>query len=188
MAAESVVPPIPSEAVLPLAGFLARTGAMSLPLVVVAATLGALAGALLLYLAGARLCTDRVRRWTARVPGTSPAEFDRALAWFERWGGWAVLLGRCVPLVRSLVSIPAGTSRMPLGRFVALTTLGSLVWNTVFAVAGYLLGTRWETVAAVADWFPYAVVAGALAWAVSVYVRRRRSRVKTAATSGVEAR
>ena len=199
MAAESVVPPVPSEAVLPLAGFLARSGSMSLPLVIVAATLGSVAGAVVLYALGAVVGAERLRRWSERVPGTSAREFDRAMRWFDRRGSWAVLLGRCVPLVRSLVSVPAGIARMSLWRFVGLTTLGSLAWNSVFVTAGYLLGSRWEQVATVTDRLTWVLVAAVAALLVRAVVRRVRAhrtglqgrdaqRSKTDSSEGMRAR
>lgn len=196
IALESIVPPVPSEAVLPLAGFLARTGAMSLPLVVLAATLGSVTGALVLRGATARVGLPRLRVWARRVPGTSVAGLDRAVRWFDRKGSWAVLLGRCVPIVRSLVSVPAGASAMSRRRFVVLTAVGSAVWNTLFIGAGYLLSSRWEQVAAVGDTLTWVVVGAAALLVLRSVARRvhgrrraqRAQRSKTASTSGIRDR
>jgi membrane protein DedA with SNARE-associated domain len=137
---ETFVPPMPSEAVLPGAGFLAYEGRMSFVGAVVAATIGCLVGALGWYAIGAALGRTRTRRLVERMPLLDGGDFDKAEAFFVRWGGLAVLLGRCVPLVRSFVSIPAGVERMPLLRFSAYTVLGSGVWNTIWIGLGFVGG------------------------------------------------
>lgn len=146
IALETVFPPLPSEVFLPLAGFAAARGEMSVVAAIAWSTAGSLAGALLLYGLGARLGLGRLRRIADRIPLVSAGDVDQADAWFHRYGSWAVFFGRMVPGVRSLVSIPAGASRLPLGRFALLTTGGSAVWNSLFVVAGYLLGENWGVV------------------------------------------
>lgn len=149
MALENLVPPIPSELVMPLAGYTASTGTLTLPGVVAAGVAGSVAGALVLYGLGAWLGAERIARLADRhgrwllVRGR---DVERAEAWFRRHGALAVLLGRVVPGVRSLVSIPAGACRMPLGRFVVLTTIGTTAWTTLLAALGHALGERWEQV------------------------------------------
>ncbi len=99
--------------------------------------------------------------------------------WFDRWGNWVVLGARVVPIARSLVSIPAGMTRMPLGRFIALTALGSLVWNAILIGAGYQLGANWEEVTDLAERYSTVmkvVAVGAVILAVVWVVRRRRRR------------
>lgn len=169
---ETVFPPIPSEVVLPVAGLLAGQGRMSLVTAVAGATVGSVAGALLLYWAGARLGTDRLRRLAQRLPLMEPHDVDRSEAWFDRHGTAAVLLGRGVPVVRSLVSIPAGVERMALARFVAYTALGSAVYNGALVAAGYVLGSRWTRIGEYSDYINYAIYA-AFAVAVGAFVRRR---------------
>jgi membrane protein DedA with SNARE-associated domain len=137
---ETFVPPIPSEAVLPGAGFLAFEGRMSAVWAWAAATLGALLGAWAWYAIGAALGRDRVRRLVGGVPLMDVEDFDRAESFFTRWGGVAVFVGRCVPLVRSFVSIPAGVARMPLWKFTAYTLLGSGLWNGVWIGLGFAFG------------------------------------------------
>jgi membrane protein DedA with SNARE-associated domain len=159
VALENLVPPIPSEIVLALGGFLASEGRMSLPIVIVAATAGSVVGALVLYWLGRSLGEDRLKRWLDHIPLVDADDLDKADTWFERHANAAVLLGRCVPVVRSLISIPAGANQMPLPRFVAFTTLGSAVWNSLFVGAGYALGSRWEQVDQYARWFDYAILA-----------------------------
>ena len=155
--AENVFPPIPSEVVLPLAGYLASRGRMDLTLVVVAATVGSVLGALLLYEAGARTGRTRLRRLVDRMPLLEVEDLDRAEAWFARHGELSVLLGRCLPVVRSLISVPAGVARMSRWRFVVLTTLGSGAWNTAFVLGGWALGARFSQVERYSGWLNAAV-------------------------------
>ncbi|BCJ42697.1 membrane protein [Actinoplanes ianthinogenes] len=176
VALENLVPPIPSEIVLSMAGFLAGEGRVNLVLVWAAATLGALAGALLLYWLGRGLGEQRLRRWLDRIPLVDLDDLDRADRWFEKHERAAVLVGRCAPVVRSLVSIPAGANRMPLGWFTLCTVIGSGVWNAIFVGAGYALGSQWQDVARYSHWFDYAVwafFAGAIGWWIVKKVRGR---------------
>ncbi len=172
---ETVFPPIPSEVVLPLAGYLAGRGDLDFVAVLVAATVGSVLGALLLYLAGLRLGRDRATALLCRLPLVDERDVLRAEQWFDRHGQTAVLAGRLVPGVRSLVSLPAGAERMPLGRFTLLTTLGSLVWNTLLVGAGALLGRQWQVVERYADVLNY-VVTGAVVLLVGWFVVRRLRR------------
>jgi membrane protein DedA with SNARE-associated domain len=145
---ENIVPPIPSEAILPLAGFRARTGALNVWLVWPAATAGSVLGAVVLYAFGAwlgheRLCALADRPWFVF---TSRKDLDRGKRIFDRHGGKMVLFGRCVPFVRSAISLPAGLERMPLPRFLLLTAIGSGVWNAIFLALGWVLGENWGRV------------------------------------------
>ncbi|WBC17766.1 DedA family protein [Micromonospora sp. WMMA1998] len=179
VALESIIPPIPSEIVLAMAGYLSAEGRFNVLLIVFAATVGSLLGALVLYWLGAALGEDRLKRWLDHIPLVDLEDLEKADRWFERHGRWAVLIGRVVPVVRSLVSIPAGANRMPLGEFVLLTTLGSGVWNALIVGAGFTLGSRWKDVDRYSQWFNYAIFAvfGVMivSWAVKK-VRRRRAR------------
>lgn len=149
IALENLFPPLPSEIILPLAGFTASQGSLNLVEMIIWCTAGSLFGALALYGVGAALGRERTRRIFAALPLVNPKDVDRTEAWFDKHGQWTVLVGRCVPIFRSLISIPAGVTRMPLLIFTALTTLGSLVWNTLLILAGYLLGENWHRVS---DW------------------------------------
>lgn len=152
VALENLVPPIPSEVVLPMAGFAAARGVVTLPGAIVAATAGSVVGALTLYGIGRGIGERRVRRLVARHGRwvlLGPQDIDRADEWFARYGSFAVLGGRLVPGVRSFVSLPAGASRMGLGRFTVLTTIGSGVWNIALISVGFVLGAQWHLVA---DW------------------------------------
>jgi membrane protein DedA with SNARE-associated domain len=146
IALENLFPPLPSEVILPLAGFTASQGSLILWQVLVWTTAGSVVGAVLLYGLGAWLGRDRLRAIVDRMPLVSLEDVDKAEAWFNRHGDWAVLIGRVIPIVRSLISIPAGVERMPIWRFLAFTTLGSGVWNTLLVGAGYLLGDQWHIV------------------------------------------
>lgn len=172
VALENVFPPLPSEVILPLAGFTAGKGEMELWAVLVWTTIGALAGALVLYGAGALLGKDRTHALAAKIPLLRTGDLDRAEDWFDRHGRKTVFFGRMVPVFRSVISIPAGLDRMQLAAFVLLTTLGSLIWNTVLVMAGYLLGDRWEVVDTYLGIVTY-VVLGVVALAVAVFVGRR---------------
>lgn len=172
---ESLFPPIPSEVVLPFAGFVASDGDANVVGMVVAATVGSMLGAYLLYgisawIGQARLHALVVRhgRW-ARL---TEVDIEKAEDWFEARGPRAVLIGRCVPLIRSLVSIPAGFDRMPLGTFSLYTLLGSLVWNSALVGAGYALRDRWDEVEPVLQKAQLVVILAILA-AVAWYVWTR---------------
>ncbi|MFC3522129.1 DedA family protein [Streptomonospora nanhaiensis] len=137
---ETVFPPVPSEAVLPGAGFLAYEGRMNVWLAILSATAGAVIGAWLLYFIGAALGRERTRWVVEKMPLVDLEDFDKAERFFARWGGIAVLIGRCVPLVRSLISIPAGIERMGFWKFTAYTFVGSAVWNSIWIGLGFAFG------------------------------------------------
>ncbi|MEU4687629.1 DedA family protein [Actinoplanes sp. NPDC023714] len=179
VALENLVPPIPSEIVLSMAGYLASEGRVNLVLVWVAATAGALIGALLLYWLGRGLGEDRLRRWLDKVPLVDVDDLNKADRWFSKHERSAVLFGRCAPVVRSLVSIPAGANHMAIGQFALFTTIGSGVWNALFIGGGYALGSRWQDVEKYSHWFDYAIWAFfAIAigsWVVKKIRKRRRA-------------
>ena len=177
IAAENVFPPIPSEAILPFAGFSASEGDLNAVLAWVAATIGALVGAYLLYGVGAVIGTERLRvlagkRWFILF---GESDLDRGERFFERYGHLVVFFGRFIPLVRSIVSVPAGAERMPLVRFTLLTAAGSAIWNAVFIAIGYQLGDRWERVEGWLEPIGYAVVALLAIALVALAVRKIRS-------------
>ncbi|WP_037788077.1 DedA family protein [Streptomyces sp. GBA 94-10 4N24] len=146
IALENLFPPIPSEVILPLAGFTAATGQMNLVAVLIWTTAGSVVGALALYWVGALLGRDRTVAIAAKIPLLKVADIEKTEAWFNKHGTKAVFFGRMLPIFRSLISVPAGIERMPLPVFLGLTTLGSAIWNTLFVMAGYLLGDNWESV------------------------------------------
>ena len=175
MLAENLFPPIPSEIVLPLAGFEVSQGELTFLGTVLAATMGSLVGALVLYAVGLYGGRPLVLRW-GRVLRVGPADLERAEGWFERWGDWVVLGARVVPIARSVVSIPAGFARMPLGRFTLPTAIGSLVWNVILVGAGHQLGANWEKVSDIASRYSDVMLALALLFVVGgvVWIVRRR--------------
>jgi membrane protein DedA with SNARE-associated domain len=178
VALENLFPPLPSEVILPLAGFAANRGDLGLISAILFTTLGSVVGALALYGVGAGLGRTRTRALAARLPLVKVEDVDKAEAWFNRHGAKAVLIGRLVPVVRSLISVPAGVERMRVSLFLALTALGSAVWNTALIVAGYALGEKWHVVESSVGVLQYAVLAGAVGavtWFVVVKVRARRS-------------
>ena len=170
-------PPIPSEVILPLAGFTASQGSFGYAEAVVWTTAGSVVGSTVLYLVGAAVGRDRTRRFMARVPLVSVEDVDKGEAFFLRHGKKAVFLGCMVPVVRTLVSIPAGVERMSIWLFMGLTGLGSLIWNTLFVTAGFLLGERWYVVESFSGPAKIAVISiGTLLvlWFVMVKLRARR--------------
>ena len=181
VALENLFPPIPSEVILPLAGFTASQGDMSLAAAIAWTTFGSVAGAVVLYWIGALIGRERIRAIAARLPLVKVSDIDRTEAWFGRHGRKTVFFGRMVPLFRSFVSIPAGVERMPMAPFLLLTTLGSLIWNTLFVMAGYVLGENRQVIEDYAGAYQNLVlVVGFLAVVGFVVVRlvaARRQRV-----------
>jgi len=177
IAAENVFPPIPSEAILPFAGFSAAEGKVNAVLAWLAATIGALVGAYVLYGVGALIGYERLqvlasKRWFFLFGVNDLARGER---FFERHGTVIVFAGRFIPLVRSIVSVPAGWSRMPLVRFTVLTAVGAGIWNAVFIAIGYQLGERWARVEGWLEPVGYAVLAAIAAYLVWLSVRKLRS-------------
>lgn len=146
IALENLFPPLPSELFLPMAGFTASQGKMSLVAAILWTTTGSVAGALALYYLGALLGRDRIRAIARRMPLIKVSDVDKTEEWFARHGKATVFFGRMVPIFRSLISIPAGVERMPLPGFLLLTAAGSLIWNSALIVAGYVLGANYHLV------------------------------------------
>lgn len=179
VALESVFPPIPSELVLLLTGFNVEQGRFGLVPAVLLATVGSVVGALLLYAFGAVVSEERLERFlgtVGRFIGLSRGDVDRGFRWFETRGQWVVLFGRLIPLVRSVVSIPAGADRMPLPRFVALTAVGSLIWNTIWIVIGRQLGEQWQQAERWSEVVELAIIAAVAVGVAASIVRGRRRR------------
>jgi membrane protein DedA with SNARE-associated domain len=175
--AETVVPPIPSEVILPLAGYLAKQGSLNLILIFFTSTLGAYLGALLLYWLGAKLGLERSIRGLSKLPLVDREDFERAAGWFRRHGRSSIFFGRLLPGVRSLISLPAGASGMPLATFSLYTVAGSGLWNAALIGLGYLLGTQYQLIEKYSKFLNYAVYA-ALAVLVAAVVVRRLKRAK----------
>lgn len=154
MLAESIFPPIPSELIIPFAGFAAANGDLNFFGVLAAATIGAVVGMLPWYFAGRLFGLERVRYLAdrfGRVMAFNADEIDMAVGWFKRFGPIIVLFGRLIPLIRTLISIPAGLSRMSLPVFLLASTTGALIWNTILTLAGYILHEHYEMIEVVLD-------------------------------------
>ena len=153
---ENVFPPIPSELILPLSGFFTTSTSLTLPGVIVAATVGSVTGAFILYGVGRLLSRERLMTFFGTRPmrllGFKPDDIASAVDWFDRKGQVTVLICRCIPIVRSLISIPAGTAKMSVVKFSLYTLVGSVVWNTILCSLGAAAGSAWETVTAQAEW------------------------------------
>lgn len=172
---ESLIPPIPSEVVLPAAGALIYFGDLSGWLTMFWATMGSLIGAWILYGVGRAFGRDRTRRFMLIVPLIDADDVDRAEGWFADHGEKAVLIGRVIPGVRSLISIPAGVSAMPFGRFTLLTLIGSAIWNVLLIGSGWLLGTQYHIIEAhidTANNIIYILIGASIA----VFIMRRLNR------------
>jgi membrane protein DedA with SNARE-associated domain len=146
MALENIFPPIPSELILPLTGFLITKGQMTFWLVLLFSTMGTLIGTTVLYYLGFYLGDARLRtfiRKYGRYLFLPESSYDWALKTFHRYDRPIVLWSRLVPGIRSIISLPAGVARMPLGRFLIYTTVGTMIWNSLLLLGGILLGQNW---------------------------------------------
>lgn len=177
--AENLFPPIPSEIVLPFAGFVARRGDGSVVVMVLASTVGSVVGALVLYAIAAAIGPERIHTFVVRFGkwfGVKEADMVRAEEWFDRRSNVAVLVGRCVPLIRSLVSIPAGFRRMRFVPFIVLTAVGSAVWNVALIGAGAALGDQWDVVGDYVGVFQWLVIVVIVAVVIRFAVKRIQSK------------
>lgn len=167
---ENIFPPIPSEIVMPMAGFAARRADLSLPLLMAAGWLGSFLGAAVWYWIGLAIGTRGLRRFTRRHGRwltLSPRDVDQADAWFDRYGAGIVFFGRLLPGLRWLVSVPAGLAEMPVLPFLLLTAAGTAIWSGVLVLAGWSMGTSYHLVA---DWLgPISLVLSALLTALYLY-------------------
>ena len=179
VALENVFPPIPSELILLLTGFNVSEGRFDYVSGVIAATVGSVVGAYFLYGIGRLLDDERMERFLAgigRFVGLKKSDVHKGFEWFERYGNYVVLFGRLIPVVRSVVSIPAGGDKMPLAKFTLLTAAGSLVWNIVWVAVGWGLGDQWEKAGKWGDYLQYAVVAVVGIGLIALIIRARRAR------------
>lgn len=190
IALENLFPPLPSEIILPLAGFTAAQGTLGLVEVLIWTTVGSVVGALALYGIGAWLGRRRMYAIVERMPLLKTEDVERTEAWFDKHGSKAVFFGRMIPIFRSLISIPAGIERMPLLRFTLLTTAGSAIWNTIFVLAGFYLGANWHIVEEYAGIFQKIVIAAVIiavvAWIIIRVRQMRRNRAAVDETVSVD--
>lgn len=178
IALENIFPPIPSEVILPLTGVLAGQGRFTYWGALAAATAGSLAGAYVLYAIGYALGKERTHRLVATYGKwvfITEKDLDKSSNWFDHHGGKVVLVGRCIPGIRSLISIPAGIETMPLGKFSLYTVIGSGVWNAVLLGLGWWLGQRWQQVSQYVQYMEYAVWAAIIVTVVWFILHRTRS-------------
>ena len=176
MLLENLFPPLPSELIMPLAGYLSASGDVSLPLVLAAGTIGSLLGATFWYAIGRRVHREKVLDWVdanGRWLTVCSPDIERAERFFQRHGKSSVLLGRLVPVVRTLISLPAGLSRMPAVPFILFSAVGSAVWATALGFAGVLLGRQFPAVGRYVGWVSWAIIGGALSWYAFRLVRPR---------------
>lgn len=172
IAMENLFPPLPSEVILPMAGLAAHRGSFTLFEALLWTTLGSLVGAFTLYGLGVALGQRRLKAIFRVVPLLKESDVDSAVTWFGKHGGKAVFFGRMLPIFRSLISIPAGLARMPLWKFGLYTLAGSLIWNSIFVGAGYVLGEAWPIVEQYANVLQYIVIAAAVI-AVGLFIAFR---------------
>lgn len=180
IALENFFPPLHSEVILPLAGFAAGLGSFSLVGALFWTTLGSVVGALGLYALGRWVGEQRIRAAVEKLPLVDVEDLDRTTAWFQRHGRKAVFFGRMVPIFRSLISIPAGITAMPIWQFLAFTATGSLIWNSIFVLAGYKLGENWSAVEPYAQVLQYVVIAVVVAVVGYGLAKRIRARRRAA--------
>lgn len=172
IAAENLFPPIPSEIILPLAGFAAAQGSFSIAEAIIWTTIGSVVGALLLYLLGRLLGHERLSRIAAKMPLVRASDIDKTTAWFAKHGWKTVLFGRFLPIFRSLISIPAGIEKMPVPLFLGLTAVGSAIWNTIFIMVGVTLGMNYHAIEPYMDSLQWVVI-GAVVLVIGIWVTRR---------------
>jgi len=186
MFAENVFPPLPSEVIMPLAGYLSTRGQMSFWGAVAAGSVGSLAGAAFWYWVGRRLTYGQLRGWIAEHGAwlaMTPQDVDRAVEWFGKHGQRSVLFGRLVPVVRTLISVPAGFSRMPFPEFLLASAAGTAIWTFALTYAGRFLGREFERVEQFIGPVSWVVIAVAVAWYLYRVIRIRMQRDRREAAS-----
>jgi len=185
---ECVFPPIPSEVIMPLAGFLVGQGEFNFWLVMLSGTLGSLAGALLLYYLGAWADEVILRKWVRKHGKwiqVSETDIDRVEKWFAKHGQSVIFFGRMIPIIRSLISIPAGMERMHMVKFILYTVLGSILWNFLLTYGGLLLGENWKQIIGWLDIYQniVLVILALLALLFIIWLIFRRRKAKLASKS-----
>jgi len=181
---ENLFPPIPSEVILTFGGFMTTTTDLNIPLMIVAATIGAVVGAAILYGVGTLLDVERLDKIVDKY-GTilriSHEDIHKADSWFDRYGFWTVFFCRFVPLIRSLISLPAGMANMSFGLFLLFTTVGTVIWNTILIYLGAAVGSQWEMIVHYMDIYSniaYVIIAMIGIAVIIWYIRKRKQTVK----------
>ena len=162
IAIENVFPPIPSEVILLFGGFMTTFSDMNIIGVIIASTLGSILGAIVLYYIGKILNKERLKKIITSKPGKilrlKPEDIDKADNWFDTKGNKTVFFCRFVPIIRSLISIPAGMSEMPMKKFLIYTTAGSLIWNAALTIAGSIVGENWTSIVDIMDQYSHIIL------------------------------
>lgn len=177
VALENLFPPLPSEIILPLAGFTAAQGGFTLWEALFWTTLGSVVGAMALYGLGAWLGRRRLYRIVDAMPLVDIHDVEKTENWFDKYGPYTIFFGRMIPLFRSLISIPAGVERMNFAKFTVLSLVGSLIWNTIFVLAGWFLGEQWHLAEQYAGLFSnlvYVLIVVFIVWWVAKRIIRNR--------------
>ncbi|MBF2489556.1 DedA family protein [Listeria marthii] len=176
---ENLFPPIPSEIILTFGGFMTTVSSLNVVMVIIVATLGSVVGAILLYKVASYFGKERLTKIVlkyGRILRLKESDIERAESFFLKYGSWAVFLCRMIPLIRSLISIPAGMTKMKMSRFLVLTTAGSLLWNTVLIGLGALLGESWSEIVVFMDSFStiiYSIIAILVVIGLGFFFRAR---------------
>jgi membrane protein DedA with SNARE-associated domain len=176
MLLENLFPPLPSELIMPLAGYLAASGKVSLPGALAGGTVGSVLGAVAWYAIGRRVPREALLSWVdahGRWLTICSPDIERAERFFKRHGKSSVLLGRLVPVVRTLISMPAGLGRMPAAPFLLFSTVGTAIWTTALGLAGMALGSRFPAVDRYVGWVSWAIIAAAVIWYLVRVIRPR---------------
>lgn len=184
IAVENIFPPIPSEVILTFGGFMTVSTDMTVFGVIVASTVGSVVGALVLYYLGSILGAERMKKIIVKYGKwlrVTTDDVDKSYTWFNKYGPWTVFFCRFIPLIRSLISIPAGMSKMSMPLFLLLTTVGTLIWNTVLVNLGASVGGNWEDIVAVMDVYSNIVyvllAAGAIAFGLWFFYFRPKKKI-----------
>ena len=185
IALETIIAPLPSEVVLLLSGFNVSTGSFPYIGAILVTTMGSLLGASALYAAGYFFSEERLEHLFSRYGkyvGVTVADLQKTMGWFEKYGTTLVLFGRLIPIIRSLVSIPAGLIEMNFAKFLALTALGSGVWNTIWISLGFFLGENWhiaEEYSSIIDYIAYSALGVGIVYLTYRLISRRRRASRT---------
>lgn len=182
IAIENIFPPIPSEVILTFGGFMTTYSDLTIAGVIAVATFGSIAGAVILYYIGTLLDVPRlekiVERW-GKLLRVKKEDIHKANAWFDKYGYWTVFFCRMIPLIRSLISIPAGMNRMKFPLFLLYTTVGTLIWNVILVCVGAAVGDSWESIVGFMDVYSniaYAIIGVGIIVVLVLFIRRARAR------------
>lgn len=185
IAVENIFPPIPSEVILTFGGFMTAGTDMTITGVIIASTLGSAGGAVVLYYIGSILGAKRMKRIVVKYGSwlrVTTDDVDKSYSWFNKYGPWTVFFCRFIPLIRSLISIPAGMSKMSMPKFLVLTTIGTFIWNTVLVNLGASVGENWGDIVAVMDVYSniaYAAIAAlSIAFLIWFFYFRPKKKAK----------